>query len=117
MAELTDLLNLAATGWPAGMRVIVRKVRPHPGAQLRITDIDGHRITAFATNTPTGGPPPSYPSWSYATAAEPAPKTGSDAPKTAAWPTSHCMSSPKTSSTARSWPWPARSLAGCNYSR
>lgn len=56
VAELTDLLNLAATGWPPGMRVIVRKERPHPGAQLRITDIDGHRITAFATNTPAGGP-------------------------------------------------------------
>ena len=28
--------------------------RPHPGAQLRITDIDGNRITAFATNTATG---------------------------------------------------------------
>ena len=24
------------------MRVIVRKERPHPGAQLRITDVDGH---------------------------------------------------------------------------
>ncbi len=56
VAELTDLLDLAATGWPPGMRVIVRKERPHPGAQLRITDIDGHRITAFATNTPAGGP-------------------------------------------------------------
>ena len=53
VAELTDLLNL--TGWPAGMRVIARKERPHPGAQLRITDIDGHRVTAFATNTTTGG--------------------------------------------------------------
>jgi len=38
------------------MRVIVRKERPHPGAQLTITDVDGHRITAFATNTKTGGP-------------------------------------------------------------
>jgi len=38
------------------MRVIVRKERPHPGAQLRITDVDGMRITAFATNTTTGGP-------------------------------------------------------------
>jgi hypothetical protein len=38
------------------MREIVRKERPHPGAQLRITDIDGHRITAFATNTAAGGP-------------------------------------------------------------
>jgi Transposase DDE domain group 1 len=56
VAELTDLLDLTSTGWPAGMRVIVGKERPHPGAQLRITDIDGHRITAFATNTPAGGP-------------------------------------------------------------
>jgi hypothetical protein len=28
VAELTDLLNLSAIGWPAGMRVIVRKERP-----------------------------------------------------------------------------------------
>ena len=53
VAELTGLLDLSR--WPAGMRVIVRKERPHPGAQLRITDVDGHRITAFATNTKTGG--------------------------------------------------------------
>jgi hypothetical protein len=54
VAELTGLLDL--TGWPPGMRVIARKERPHPGAQLRITDIDGHRVTAFATNTKIGGP-------------------------------------------------------------
>lgn len=48
VAELTgDLLE----GWPRGMRLIVRKERPHPGAQLRITDADGMRITCFATNT------------------------------------------------------------------
>ena len=52
--EATGLLNL--TSWPEGMRVIVRKERPHPGAQLRITDADGHRITAFATNAAPGGP-------------------------------------------------------------
>ena len=52
VAELTGLLNLA--GWPPGMRVIVRRERPHPGAQLRITDVDGNRITAFATNTRRG---------------------------------------------------------------
>jgi Transposase DDE domain group 1 len=52
VAELTGLLNL--TGWPPGMRVIARKERPHPGAQLRITDADGMRITAFATNTARG---------------------------------------------------------------
>jgi len=52
--EATGLMSL--TGWPAGMRVIVRRERPHPGAQLRLTDPDGHRYTAFATNTRPGGP-------------------------------------------------------------
>jgi hypothetical protein len=54
VAEITGLLNL--TSWPKGMRVIARKERPHPGAQLRITDADGLRVTAFATNTTPGGP-------------------------------------------------------------
>jgi hypothetical protein len=49
VAELTGRL---LDGWPKGMRLIVRKERPHPGAQLRITDADGMRITCFATNTP-----------------------------------------------------------------
>ncbi len=57
VAEVTDLLDLSS--WPdrvrADMRVIIRKERPHPGAQLRITDIDGNRITAFMTNTKSGG--------------------------------------------------------------
>jgi hypothetical protein len=52
VAELTGLLDL--TGWPEGMRVIVRKERPHPGAQLRFTDVDGHRFTCFATDTRHG---------------------------------------------------------------
>jgi hypothetical protein len=52
VAEATRVLDLS--GWPTGMRVIVRKERPHPGAQLRFTDADGLRLTAFATNT-TGG--------------------------------------------------------------
>jgi hypothetical protein len=52
LADVTGLMNL--TRWPKGMRVIVRKERPHPGAQLRITDAGGHRITAFATNTVRG---------------------------------------------------------------
>ena len=51
VAELTGLLDLSS--WPKGMRVIVRKERPHPGAQLRFTDIDGHRFTCFATSTRT----------------------------------------------------------------
>jgi hypothetical protein len=52
VAELTGLLDL--TGWPPGMRVIARKERPHPGAQLRLTDADGMRVTAFATNSRRG---------------------------------------------------------------
>lgn len=48
VTEITDHLDVSS--WPAGMRVIVRKERPHPGAQLRITDVDGLRYTAFATN-------------------------------------------------------------------
>jgi hypothetical protein len=53
VAEVSDLLDLRS--WPTGMRVIVRRERPHPGAQLRITDANGWRITAFATNTRPGG--------------------------------------------------------------
>jgi Transposase DDE domain group 1 len=52
VAELTGLLD--RPGWPPGMRVIVRRERPHPGAQLRFTDINGHRFTAFATDTRRG---------------------------------------------------------------
>jgi hypothetical protein len=52
IAEATGVLDLSS--WPTGMRVIVRKERPHPGAQLRFTDADGLRLTAFATNTPRG---------------------------------------------------------------
>ena len=44
IAEITDLLDL--TKWPPGSRVIIRRERPHPGAQLRFTDTDGHRFTA-----------------------------------------------------------------------
>ncbi len=52
IAELTDLVDLS--GWPGGMRLIRRKERPHPGAQLRFTDADGLRLTAFVTNTRGG---------------------------------------------------------------
>lgn len=33
------------TGRPKGIRLVVRKERPHPGAQLRFTDADGLRLT------------------------------------------------------------------------
>ena len=55
VAELTGLLpDLTGRGWPAGMRVIARRERPHPGAQLRLTDYQGWRVTIFATNTTRG---------------------------------------------------------------
>jgi Transposase DDE domain group 1 len=56
IAEVTGLLNdLAGAGWPERMRVIVRRERPHPGAQLSLFDQrDGLRYQAFATDTPTG---------------------------------------------------------------
>ena len=52
VAEATDLVNLSS--WPPGTRLILRKERPHPGAQLRFTDADGMRVTAFITDTPPG---------------------------------------------------------------
>ena len=53
VAELTGLLNL--TGWPQTMRVIVRRERPHPGAQLTLfEERDAWRYTAFVTNTKVG---------------------------------------------------------------
>jgi hypothetical protein len=39
VAELTGLLDL--NGWPDGTRVIARREVPHPGAQLRLTDVAG----------------------------------------------------------------------------
>lgn len=51
-AWVAELGGDCLKGWPKGMRLIVRKERPHPGAQLRFTDADGLRLTCFATNTP-----------------------------------------------------------------
>ena len=48
IAEITTSLDL--TGWPTGSRVIVRRERAHPGAQLSFTDHDGHRFLAVLTD-------------------------------------------------------------------
>jgi hypothetical protein len=48
VAELTGHVSLDA--WPEGSRLIVRRERPHPGAQLSFTDIDGHRFQCFITD-------------------------------------------------------------------
>jgi hypothetical protein len=53
VAEVTGLLDLPS--WPAGMRVVVRRERPHPGAQLDAFEHrDGYRYQAMATNTRVG---------------------------------------------------------------
>jgi hypothetical protein len=52
VAEATHLVDMSS--WPAGTRLILRKERPHPGAQLRFTDSDGLRVTAFITDTAPG---------------------------------------------------------------
>jgi hypothetical protein len=51
-AWVAEIAGAVLDGWPKGMRLIVRKERPHPGAQLRLTDANGMRLTCFATNTP-----------------------------------------------------------------
>ena len=91
------------------MRVIVRKERPHPGAQLRLTDPDGMRVTAFATNTTRGqladlelrrplrGPHPRHE------------RHRTD-------PTCHCTTSPRTRSGAPSSHSPSNSPPGCRCS-
>ena len=53
VAEATGLLDLHR--WPTGMRVIVRRERPHPGAQSSpLEEADGWRYQALATNTAAG---------------------------------------------------------------
>ncbi len=48
VAEITDRLDLES--WPDGCRVLVRRERAHPGAQLTFTDHDGHRFQAILTD-------------------------------------------------------------------
>jgi hypothetical protein len=56
--ELTGLLRESNGGdrldtWPPGMRIIVRREKPHPGAQLSLFEQhEGWRYQVIATNTP-----------------------------------------------------------------
>jgi hypothetical protein len=53
IAEISHLLDLSA--YPPGTRMIVRRERPHPGAQLSLFDtIEGLRHQVFITDTPLG---------------------------------------------------------------
>ena len=48
VTEITELIDLKP--WPKNSRVIIRRERPHPGAQLTFTDHDGHRFQATLTD-------------------------------------------------------------------
>jgi len=50
-AQLVELRDVTLAGMPAGTRVIVRRERPHPGAQLRMWDHDGWRHQVLLTNS------------------------------------------------------------------
>jgi hypothetical protein len=60
VAELTGLLRHSAggdrlAGWPADMRILIRRENPHPGAQLSLFEQhEGKRYQVTATNTPGG---------------------------------------------------------------
>jgi Transposase DDE domain group 1 len=56
VAELTLLLpGLTKAGWPEGMRVLVRRERPHPGATISVFEAhDGWRYQCLATDTGRG---------------------------------------------------------------
>ncbi|GAA3977198.1 IS1380 family transposase [Streptomyces marokkonensis] len=109
VAELTGGL---LDGWPKGMRLIVRKERPHPGAQLRITDADGMRITCFATNTPDRP----IAELELVTGCVPAPRIASAPPGPPACATCPCTPQPRTRSGWRSCRLPSISWPGCRCS-
>ena len=48
VAELSGLLDLS--GWGQGVRLLCRRERAHPGAQLSLIDTDGWRHQAFLTD-------------------------------------------------------------------
>jgi hypothetical protein len=53
VCEITGMVD--AAGWPEGTRFMVRRERPHPGAQLTLFDtIEGWRHQMVATDTPAG---------------------------------------------------------------
>ena len=53
IAEITHLVDLST--YPEGTRMIVRRERPHPGAQLSLFDtVEGLRHQVFITDSPRG---------------------------------------------------------------
>jgi hypothetical protein len=102
VAELTGMLHLE--GWPKGMRVIVRRSGRTPGRNC------GSPISA-ATVSRASRPArraSSSPTWSSATAAWHAARTGSAAPRTPACGISRCTASARTRSDRKIQPRPGR---------
>lgn len=50
VVNATDVLGL--TDYPPGTNLYLRAEPLHPGAQATLLDLDGHRVTAFLTNSP-----------------------------------------------------------------
>jgi hypothetical protein len=50
-AQIVELRDVSLPGVPAGTRIIVRRERPHQGAQLRLWDHDGWRHQVLLTNS------------------------------------------------------------------
>jgi hypothetical protein len=55
-ADVVDITGMLELGhWPSGMRVLVRREHPHPGAQLdAFEERDGYRYQAVCTDTHRG---------------------------------------------------------------
>jgi hypothetical protein len=100
VAELTGLLPTSLfAGYPPGMRVIVRRERPHPGAQLDLIETRDGATPASPPTPRPGSTPGSMPG----TAPTPASRTAPDAARTPAW-----ASCPRRSSRSTKPGWPAR---------
>jgi hypothetical protein len=91
VVELTALLREGPGGdhlatWPEDLRIICRREKPHPGAQLSLVEAaDGWRYQLLATNT---HPPPPRSSLKARLDRTPEWKTTSAPPSTPAWDTS-----------------------------
>jgi hypothetical protein len=104
VADLTGVLHahgldLTGNGWPAGMRVLVRRERPHPGA-------NSPSPTSTATGSRPSRPTPpsgSSPPWKPVTAPTPVSRTASAPARTPATAGSRPASS---RSTRCGWNWP-----------
>jgi Transposase DDE domain group 1 len=90
VCEITDMVDLSC--WPEGTRLIIRRERPHPGAQLSFTDHDGYRSQRSSPTSPTR----TSRCWSAVTASTRTSRTGSATTRTPACPSSRSKRSRST---------------------